>query len=185
MPRRIEVSYECPCCGYNTQQKSHMRKHLFTLEKPCPKLLNDIELNDEIKDYIMANRRYRFPQNMTRKAPISMQTPIPSSSTSAQQEHAQPQNTLRLKSKKKGVPQTVRIACWNAYIGEDVGKHVCMCCRNLYITQHNFHCGHVIAEAKGGSIEVSNLRPICEKCNYSMGTENMADFAKTHFNIII
>jgi 5-methylcytosine-specific restriction endonuclease McrA len=140
------------------------------------KLNNDIELTQEIKDYILANRRYRIP------------TSEPSSSTassSSQQEQVQPQTTPRLKSKKKGVPTTVRIACWNTYIGEDVGKHVCMCCQNLFITQHNFHCGHVVAEAKGGSTDVSNLRPICEKCNYSMGTENMADFAKTHFNITI
>ena len=40
----------------------------------------------------------------------------------------------------------------------------------------NFHCGHVVAESKGGQTILENLRPICGSCNSSMGTENMCDF---------
>ena len=42
----------------------------------------------------------------------------------------------------------------------------------------DFHCGHVIAEKYGGELNISNLKPICSKCNTSMGTENMNDFKK-------
>ena len=44
----------------------------------------------------------------------------------------------------------------------------------------SFHCGHVIAEKNGGSIEITNLRPICQICNSSMGTTNMDVFVKSY-----
>jgi ribosomal protein S27E len=31
------------------------------------------------------------------------------------------------------------------------------------ITQMSFNCGHIIAEANGGKLIVSNLKPICKK----------------------
>lgn len=62
---------------------------------------------------------------------------------------------------------------------------LCMCCKTIYITQHNFQCGHVVADANGGSTNVNNLRPICTLCNQSMGVTNMKDFALTNFNVVI
>jgi hypothetical protein len=88
-------------------------------------------------------------------------------------------------NKKKMITQAVRIVCWNTYIGEEVGKTLCLCCKSNNITQHNFHCGHVIAEAEGGTIHVNNLRPICAVCNNSMGTTNMILFAKDNFDVDI
>ena len=43
----------------------------------------------------------------------------------------------------------------------------------------SFNCGHIIAEVNGGETNVSNLRPICQNCNSSMGITNMDDFMKT------
>ena len=48
----------------------------------------------------------------------------------------------------------------------------------------SFHCGHIIAEAKGGETIVSNLKPICQNCNSSMGTTNNY-FILVLFNKII
>ena len=42
----------------------------------------------------------------------------------------------------------------------------------------SFHCGHVIPECKGGKTNLSNLKPICQTCNLSMGTKNMDEFMK-------
>jgi 5-methylcytosine-specific restriction endonuclease McrA len=58
-------------------------------------------------------------------------------------------------------------------------KTKCLCCKITDITQLSFNCGHIIAEANGGDTIVSNLRPICQNCNSSMGTMNMNDFMKT------
>ena len=80
---------------------------------------------------------------------------------------------------KKPITATLKRLVWNKYIGEDFGKSKCLCCKVTYITQLSFNCGHVIAESKGGETNVSNLRPICQNCNSSMGTANMNDFTKS------
>ena len=45
---------------------------------------------------------------------------------------------------KTPIPKAVKIAVWNKYIGEDIGKSKCTCCNITEITQLKFHTGHVI-----------------------------------------
>jgi 5-methylcytosine-specific restriction endonuclease McrA len=78
--------------------------------------------------------------------------------------------------KKQSIPKNVRIIIWNHYIGEDIIKHKCLCCKKVTITNTSFEVGHVLSEANGGTHEINNLRPICFSCNHSMGRENMIDF---------
>ena len=80
------------------------------------------------------------------------------------------------KKKKQSIPKNVRIIIWNHYIGEDIIKHRCLCCKKALISNTNFEVGHVISEKNGGTHEINNLRPICFACNHSMGTENMIEF---------
>jgi len=80
--------------------------------------------------------------------------------------------------RKKPIPKALKCAVWEKYVGEDIGKILCMCCEITEITQMKFHCGHIIAEAMGGETNVNNLLPICESCNKSMGTKNLNDFKK-------
>jgi hypothetical protein len=83
------------------------------------------------------------------------------------------------KKKKKPILATIKKLVWNINIGEAIGKAKCLCCNSTDITQMSFNCGHIIAEANGGETIVSNLKPICQNCNSSMGTKNMEDFMKT------
>ena len=85
-----------------------------------------------------------------------------------------------VKKSKQKIPAAVRRIVWNDYIGQKFGIGKCFCCRKADIVQISFHCGHVISEKEGGTMKVSNLRPICSNCNASMGTKNMIDFMK-HF----
>lgn len=80
--------------------------------------------------------------------------------------------------RKKAIPKAVKKAVWDKYIGEEIGKHVCLCCEKTEITQMSFHCGHIVSEVNGGEINVNNLKPICESCNKSMGTKNLEEFKK-------
>ena len=80
---------------------------------------------------------------------------------------------------KKKISATLKRLVWNTNIGEEIGKTKCLCCKSTDITQMSFHCGHVVAEANGGELIVSNLKPICQNCNSSMGTKNMNDFMNT------
>jgi hypothetical protein len=80
--------------------------------------------------------------------------------------------------KKKSIPKKIKELVWNNHIGHDVASAMCTCCEKTPIKNTEFHCGHVLAEANGGTLDISNLRPICAGCNLSMGTQNMDDFKK-------
>jgi hypothetical protein len=84
-----------------------------------------------------------------------------------------------IKTKKKPISATIKRLVWNKWIGEEIGKAKCLCCNLTAITQLSFNAGHIIAESNGGETNVSNLKPICQNCNSSMGTKNMIDFMKT------
>jgi hypothetical protein len=80
------------------------------------------------------------------------------------------------KFKKKSIPLPLKRQVWNTYIGEEIGKAKCLCCKLTDITQLSFSCGHIIPESKGGKLILDNLKPICQSCNSSIGTNNMNDF---------
>ncbi len=61
--------YCCVRCGYETPQKTDMRKHLYGLKKICQGVLNDIELTEEIKEKILENRKYIIPKEKKEKTP--------------------------------------------------------------------------------------------------------------------
>ncbi len=87
--------------------------------------------------------------------------------------------SINKNKKKKPISATMKRLVWNTHIGEEIGKYKCLCCNITAITQLSFNCGHIIAEANGGATIVSNLKPICQNCNSSMGTKNMHDFMQT------
>lgn len=83
---------------------------------------------------------------------------------------------VKIKVKKQTIPKPLKKLVWNKYIGEEIGKAKCLCCKLTDITQLSFHCGHIISEKNGGELTVENLKPICQSCNSSMGTQNMNEF---------
>ena len=84
--------------------------------------------------------------------------------------------------KKKKIPAGVRKTCWDTYNGKKF-ESPCYCCKRNKVTAMDFHAGHIIAEVNGGDISITNLRPVCSRCNGDMGSENMADFAKRVYHI--
>ena len=84
------------------------------------------------------------------------------------------------KVKTKSIPSPLKRMIWNKYIGENVGKSRCYCCKLTEITQMSFHCGHVVSAANGGGMEVENFKPICQNCNCSMSKMNMDEFIETY-----
>ncbi len=83
--------------------------------------------------------------------------------------------------RRKKIPKQIKTLVWNEYIGHDIMSNKCLCCKKEKIDIRNFHCGHVIAESKGGDLTIKNLRPICAPCNLSMGAMSMNEFTKTFF----
>jgi hypothetical protein len=86
-----------------------------------------------------------------------------------------------LVNRKKNIPKHIKTLVWNLYVGVDKLEAKCFSCRAEKIDARHFQCGHVIAEAKGGDITIKNLRPICQPCNSSMGTQSMNEFTKDYF----
>ena len=84
---------------------------------------------------------------------------------------------------KKKIPKPLRMAVWNKYVGENIGKSLCLCCELNYITMFDFVCGHIVAESQGGSTTLDNLVPICTHCNESMYVENLHKFKNDFFPV--
>ena len=82
--------------------------------------------------------------------------------------------------KKQVIPKYIKKLVWNTYIGGDIIKHRCLCCKKSIIENTFFECGHIISEKDEGTLEISNLRPICSECNKSMGSMNMIDYIKKY-----
>ena len=61
---------------------------------------------------------------------------------------------------------------------------------NNKIDVFDFHVGHIIPESEGGTTIISNLKPICARCNLSMSnsytiTEFSGQFAETHTSTFV
>jgi 5-methylcytosine-specific restriction endonuclease McrA len=78
--------------------------------------------------------------------------------------------------RKLKIPLALREQVWILYFGDQKFKHKCKVswCENI-ITPFSFEVGHNIPESKGGTTELDNLRPICSKCNKSMGSSYTID----------
>jgi len=54
----------------------------------------------------------------------------------------------------------------------------CVCCHQTIIHRDDFVCGYRRAYPGGGSNDVSNLEPICERCHKKMGTHDLVPWCK-------
>ncbi len=61
MTQTQQPPYTCISCGMRTFNRKDMRRHLYNRKKPCPMSANPIPLTDEIREYILANRKYHIP----------------------------------------------------------------------------------------------------------------------------
>ena len=77
---------------------------------------------------------------------------------------------------KKTIPGALREQVWLLHCGDKHFKHKCLVtwCENI-MTPFMFEVGHNIPESKGGTLDIDNLRPICAKCNRSMGDHYTID----------
>jgi len=71
-------------------------------------------------------------------------------------------------TKKQNIPKAIREQCWLTTVGK---KYESKCyvrwCKNK-MNVFDFHVGHDIPESKGGTLDITNLKPICARCNLSM-----------------
>lgn len=181
--------YACPHCdsrfSYNQSMNKHIKicknnptNNISTKQEDNTHDNNDISINNELSDlketiYEQRELIYFLRKEIELLKSNSINLTINIQTTLGKEAPTK-------KYKKKNISQAVRINCWNTHVGELVPKTKCMCCYNIDITQHNFHCGHIIAECNGGTHEMNNLLPICNVCNCSMGSIDMNVFRQTY-----
>ena len=77
--------------------------------------------------------------------------------------------------RKENIPRALREQVWLRYMNNKLnGKCLIPWCQNT-MTAFDFHVGHNIPESKGGTLDISNLRPICARCNLSMSSNYTID----------
>jgi hypothetical protein len=77
---------------------------------------------------------------------------------------------------KVKIPTALREQVWRNAFGEKFFKNKCSVawCETM-VTPFDFHTGHNIPESKGGTLDLTNLKPICARCNLSMGDRYTID----------
>lgn len=73
--------------------------------------------------------------------------------------------------KKAAIPKALRETLWVKTFGKQFeAKCSVSWCLNK-ITVYDFQAGHNVPECKGGKTVLENLKPICSRCNLSMGSQ--------------
>ena len=80
------------------------------------------------------------------------------------------QQNSTMAAKKAKIPLALREEVWRHWMGEQFKSKCCVTWCTNQLTAFDFAVGHNIPEAKGGTLELGNLRPICNRCNTSMGS---------------
>ena len=73
---------------------------------------------------------------------------------------------------KKKIPKKVKEEVWVSNFGYRYNSKCYINWCSNKINVFNFHVGHDVPESKGGSDNINNLKPICDRCNLSMGSQN-------------
>lgn len=88
---------------------------------------------------------------------------------------------IERKTVRRTIPKSVKDSVWNSNIGQDKPYGNCFICGKPIHIQ-DFDVGHNKAVTKGGTDNISNLKPICRTCNTSMGTMSIEAYKKRYFS---
>ena len=70
----------------------------------------------------------------------------------------------------------IRLKLWYETYGNTRYAN-CYCCdKSMELNDPAWHCGHILSRKNGGTFDLSNLKPICVKCNLDMGIQNMYQY---------
>lgn len=80
------------------------------------------------------------------------------------------------KPNNERIPKNTRKQVWRRYHGNNE-MGICYCCGHM-LYYDSWQCSHVIARAKGGGVDIDNLRTCCMHCNFSMGDANLYAYVR-------
>lgn len=94
-----------------------------------------------------------------------------------------PRDSVRMRHRKRdsgshdkeSIPKALREQVWIKQMGRRFeGKCPVKWCQNQ-INVFDFQCGHNIPESRNGRTDISNLIPLCARCNVSMSNQYTID----------
>lgn len=74
---------------------------------------------------------------------------------------------------KNEIPAKIRREVWRQWARD--GSAACFACDEP-LSAERWHCGHITPCSHGGSPRLHNLRPLCPRCNLSMGATHMYEY---------
>ena len=102
---------------------------------------------------------------------ILQSKPVVELTVKSKQAGKQPKKPQKKESKpyrKQKISAALREQVWEQHNGHVFEKKCAVSWCTNTISVFNFQCGHDIPESKGGPTNITNLYPICGKCNLSM-----------------
>jgi hypothetical protein len=81
---------------------------------------------------------------------------------------------------RKRITEKLKKEVWTKTYGK-AKEALCRC--GTTITLKISECGHIVSHAREGETVAENLRPICSKCNKSMGTQNMDEYFDSEYPV--
>ena len=69
---------------------------------------------------------------------------------------------------KEHIPKALREQVWLKTNNQQFQVKCPIAWCNNKVNVFDFHVGHIIPHSKGGATTISNLKPICARCNLSM-----------------
>lgn len=73
----------------------------------------------------------------------------------------------------------LRYKVWQEFWGNCMNG-MCIVCGD-HISIQSFECGHIVSYSESKNNDISNLAPICSKCNKNMRTIDMREYKKTYY----
>lgn len=168
---KINKPFKCAHCDKTFTQQSNRSRHQTTCienrDNHEPEEVKQLRKIIEEKDAIISQLQH---ENAGLREPL-VGNVVPSAT----------------QYKKKKISKATRANCWRRHVQTTIGhgQTLCFCCKINTIDPYDWGCGHIVAESRGGSNDIENLRPICRHCNGDMGVENMREFALRMYNNVI
>ena len=127
---------------------------------------------------MLKKRARRSSIKTVRHRKIKIRASLPKMSASSKVAARIPHIGLKPKYKKSKIPAALREQVWMHNVGPKF-KTKCFVswCKNN-INVFDFQCGHIHAESNGGITHLSNLIPLCCRCNLSMGTMHLDEWER-------
>ena len=92
------------------------------------------------------------------------------------------EDTYEYEGQRKKIPKGVKEDLWIRHFGKKYFGN-CFVCGDAIETKR-FEAGHIKSVANDGSDNISNLKPICMKCNRAMGTMNLYEYKNKYYSKI-